>query len=76
VLWGGNFGDLKQVSILKKFHFGKDDRFTATLRAQFFDLFNRHHWDGPNQDITSPYFGHVTGVSGFRYGQVGARFEW
>ena len=66
----------EDVSILKKFHFGKDDRFTATLRAQFFDLFNRHHWGAPIEDITSPYFGHVTGVSGFRYGQVGARFEW
>ena len=54
----------EDMSILKKFHFGKDDRFTATLRAQFFDLFNRHHWGGPIEDITSPYFGHVTGVSG------------
>jgi hypothetical protein len=26
--------------------------------------------------MNSPYFGHVTGVSGNRSGQLGARFEW
>jgi len=66
----------EDVSILKRFSFGNDGRFHASLRAQFFDAFNRHQWSAPITDITSPYFGHVTSVSGHRYGQLGARFEW
>jgi hypothetical protein len=48
----------------------------ASVRVQFFDVFNRHYWGNPNTSITSPFFGQVTGVSGFRYGQFGARFEF
>jgi hypothetical protein len=66
----------EDVNIVKRFSFGPDGRFRASLRAQFFDVFNRHHWGAPNTDINSPYFGHVTSVSGHRYGQVGVRFEW
>jgi hypothetical protein len=66
----------EDVNIVKRFSFGQDGRFRASLRAQFFDVFNRHHWGAPNTDINSPYFGHVTTVSGHRYGQVGVRFEW
>ncbi len=66
----------EDISMVKRFSFGRDGRFQATLRAQFFDAFNRHHWSAPNTDINSPFFGHVTGVSGHRYGQIGARFEW
>jgi len=66
----------EDLSILKKFAF-HDSRYRATLRAEFFDVFNRHHYDGPNTgNIGAEYFGNVTGVYGNRTGQVGARFEW
>jgi hypothetical protein len=48
----------------------------ASVRVQFFDVFNRHFWGNPNTSITNKFFGQVTGVSGFRYGQFGARFEF
>jgi hypothetical protein len=66
----------EDISVVKRFSFGNDGRFHASLRGQFFDAFNRHHWSAPNTDINSPLFGHVTGVSGHRYGQIGARFEF
>jgi hypothetical protein len=66
----------EDLSIVKRFSFGNDGRFHASLRAQFFDVLNRHRWGAPNTDINSPFFGHVTGVSDHRYGQLGARFEW
>jgi hypothetical protein len=71
----------EDVSIVKRFSFGQEGRFRASLRAQFFDAFNRHHWNDPtpgtpNTDMNSPQFGHVTGVSGNRFGQLGARIEW
>jgi hypothetical protein len=66
----------EDFSLLKKNKIGKDGRYSVTLRAEFFDFFNRHHWGGPNTSMSSAYYGHVTGVSGNRTGQVGARFEW
>jgi hypothetical protein len=66
----------EDLSIVKRFTFGNDGQFHASLRGQFFDVLNRHRWGAPNTDINSPYFGHITGVSGHRYGQLGARFEW
>jgi hypothetical protein len=71
----------EDVSIVKRFSFGQDGRFRASLRAQFFDVFNRHHWNdpapgSPTVDPNSPFFGHVTSVSGHRFGQLGARIEW
>jgi len=70
--------------VLKKIGF-HESRYKATLRAEFFDVFNRHHLNGPNTgNIGAQYFGNVTGLVtgdspgalGHRYGQVGARFEW
>ncbi len=69
--WGWADEDL---NIAKHFRFG--ERYSLSLRAQFFDVLNRHHWSAPNLQMGSPLFGHVTGVSGNRYGQLGARFEW
>jgi hypothetical protein len=66
----------ESASLLKKTHFGADNRYTMTLRAEFFDVFNRHYWNNPNTNFGSAYFGHVTGVTGNRTGQLGARFEW
>ena len=74
--WRGWSAPQENGSLLKKTRFGADNRYVVTLRAEFFDLFNRHYWYGPNTNIASPFFGHVTGVSGNRTGQLGARFEW
>jgi len=66
----------EDLNIAKQFRFGSDQRYQFSLRAQFFDVFNRHHWGPPNLDMTSAFFGNVTSVSGYRYGQLSARFEW
>jgi hypothetical protein len=66
----------EDLNIAKHFRFGSEERYQLSLRAQFFDVFNRHHWGTPNLTMGSPLFGHVTSVSGNRYGQLGARFEW
>jgi hypothetical protein len=66
----------EDLNIAKQFRFGSDQRYQFSLRAQFFDIFNRHHWGPPNLDMTSAFFGNVTSVSGYRYGQLSARFEW
>ena len=74
--WRGWAAPSENASLLKKTHFGSDGRYVMTLRAEFFNLFNRHYWSGPNTNIASPFFGQVMGVSGNRTGQLGARFEW
>jgi len=66
----------EDLSILKKFAY-HDSRYRLTLRAEFFNMLNRHRWGSPNTgNIGQQYFGNVTSVSGNRYGQFGARFEW
>ena len=66
----------EDLSIMKKFAF-HDSRYRATLRAEFFNVLNRHQWGGPNDWAYNCWeFGQVTGVSGNRTGQLGARFEW
>ena len=74
--WRGWAAPTENASLLKKTSFGSDNRYVFTLRAEFFDVFNRHYWGGPNTSFGTGYFGHVTGVSGNRTGQLGARFEW
>jgi Carboxypeptidase regulatory-like domain len=74
--WRGWAQPQENASLLKKTHFGSDGRYVVTLRAEFFDVFNRHYWNNPNTTFGSGFFGHVNGVSGNRTGQVGARFEW
>jgi Carboxypeptidase regulatory-like domain len=66
----------EDLNIAKHFRFGSGERYQFSLRAQFFDVFNRHHWGSPDLNMNSPLFGHVTSVSGNRYGQLSARFEW
>ncbi len=66
----------EDLNIAKNFRFGSGERYLLSLRAQFFDIFNRHHWGTPDLDMNSAFFGHVTSVSGYRYGQLGARFEF
>ncbi len=79
--WRNWAGPQENASLLKKTKFGSDGRYVVTLRAEFFDIFNRHYWNNPNTTFGSGYFGHVTGINnpgGFysRTGQLGARFEW
>lgn len=74
--WRGWAAPSENASLLKKTRVGSDGRYLITLRAEFYDIFNRHYWSGPNTNLSSGYFGHVTGVSGNRTGQLGARFEW
>jgi hypothetical protein len=74
--WRGWAVPNENATLTKKFHFGESSKYTASLRADFFNLFNHHYWDNPNMDMSSPYFGHVTGVWGNRTGQVSARFQF
>jgi outer membrane receptor protein involved in Fe transport len=72
--WGYNDED---ASLLKRFGFGAEGRFGLTLRAEFFNVLNRHYWASPNLTMGSTYFGHVTDTTGSpRQGQLGVRFEW
>ncbi|MDE1155420.1 MAG: hypothetical protein PW735_06770 [Acidobacteriaceae bacterium] len=73
--WRGWAAPNESGSLLKKTSFGRERQYTVTLRAEFFDLFNRHYYS-VNTSMSSAYFGHVNGVSGNRTGQLGARFEW
>ena len=67
----------EDLNIAKHFHFGPSERYSFSLRAQFFDVFNRHTWNAPSLDMTNlTTFGHVLGASGNRYGQLNARFEF
>lgn len=74
--WRGWATYSEDASIVKSFGIGPDGKYKATIRAEFFDVLNRHYWGGPDTSINNPTFGHVTSVSGNRTGQFGARFEW
>ncbi|MGD0912030.1 MAG: TonB-dependent receptor [Terracidiphilus sp.] len=73
----------ENMSLLKHFSIGKEDRYKAEIRGDFFDVFNRHYFNAPDMGINDSTFGDVTGVAwapGLQYsnrvGQVGARFEF
>ncbi len=66
----------EDLSLIKHFAFGPAGKIHASVQAQFFDVLNRHHWGGPDTTLNSPTFGQVTGVYGFRTGQLGGRVEW
>ena len=70
-----NFGVISEDLGLQKNHTFKD-RYRFQLRAEFLNMFNRHQLGGINTSITSPAFGQVTSVSGFRVVQVGTRFDF
>lgn len=72
-----SFGyNTEDLSLLKNFKCGADQRYRVQLRAEFFDVLNRHHWDAPNMTTGSPYFGMIMGASGNRVGQLGARLDF
>ena len=75
----------ENISIVKHFGIGKENRYTAQIRAEFYDAFNRHYFNAPdtNPNNWNSTFGHVTGVAwapnmqySNRVGQLAARFEF
>jgi hypothetical protein len=65
----------EDLGIYKDFHFG--ERYLLQLRGEFFNVFNRHYYNNPVTDISSPYFGSVLSVGGQpRTSQVGIRLSW
>jgi hypothetical protein len=65
----------ENVAVYKDFRI--KEQMKLQIRAEFFNVFNRHSYDNPNTTISSPYFGDVMSVGGTpRVGQLGARFEW
>jgi hypothetical protein len=74
--WRGWAAPSENASLTKSFTVGPEARYAASIRADFFDLFNRHYWNGPDLNMSDPAFGHVNGVSGNRTMQIGARFQF
>jgi hypothetical protein len=75
----------EDASFLKNQKFGADGKYRLQLRAEFFDLFNRHHWAAPGGQnlfntvgpIDGNTFGHIMSTTGqSRTGQLGARFDF
>jgi hypothetical protein len=69
---GGAYEDL---GLLKNVRFG---RYTAQVKFELFNVFNRRYFADPVTDIGSPYFGQITTLSAQppRQGQLGVRFGW
>lgn len=74
--WRGWASLNEDLSAMKHFNFGESGRYSASLRVEFYNVFNRHTWGAPDMGMGDEYFGQVTGVSGNRTGQFGARFQW
>jgi hypothetical protein len=82
--WRWNqFPAAENISIVKHFGIGKEGRYTAQVRAEFYDAFNRHYFNAPDTNPNDSTFGQVTGVSwapnmqySNRVGQLAARFEF
>ena len=67
----------EDVMLMKNFRFGPEDRFRLQFRVELYNIFNRHHFANPDNNINSGTFGRVINVTGSpREGQIGARFEW
>ena len=47
----------EDISLLKNIRFG--ERRSLQFRAEFFNLFNRTVFGGPNLDVSSPTFGRL-----------------
>ena len=50
-----------------------NERISAELRAEFFNLFNHAQFNNPNGNVASSNFGRVTGAKPGRIGQLGLR---
>ena len=70
------FGSANEnISVYKDFKI--KERMKLQIRAEFYNLFNRHYFNNPSTTVGGAYFGDVTSVGGSpRNGQLGARFEW
>jgi hypothetical protein len=67
----------ENISIVKHFGIGKEGRYTAQVRGEFYNAFNRHYFNAPDNNVNDSTFGYVTGIAGSsRVGQVAARFEF
>jgi hypothetical protein len=82
--WRWNaFPAAENISLMKKFGIGKEGKYQAQLRAEFYDAFNRHYFNAPDTAPWDGTFGQVTGVSwapnmqySNRVGQLAARFDF
>ena len=76
--WRWNPGAASEsVSLSKAFSIGPDGRVKATLRGEFYNIFNRHYINSPDTNPNDTTFGQVTGVNGSpRNGQISARVQW
>jgi len=66
----------EDIGLLKYFRF--TESISLQIRAEFLNLFNRHHYANPNTGLANQTnFGYVTGMSGEpRNVQVGLRLGW
>ena len=75
-LRGFGYAD-EDAALLKYTSFGSEGKYKLSIRVEFYNLLNRHHFGNPNTNITSKQFGYVTSNTGTpRQGQFGARFQW
>jgi hypothetical protein len=72
---GPNFSKF-DLSLIKRIPFGPDDRMRFTLRADFFNLFNRVNFNQPINTITDPRFGQSTEAGDGRIIQFVGRFDF
>jgi hypothetical protein len=70
--FGGAYEDL---GIIKDIRVG---RYTAQVRFELFNVFNRRYFADPETNLGSASFGHVTSVGSQppRQGQLGVRLQW
>ena len=72
----------EDVSLLKYFRMGSDGQYSLSVRAEFYNVFNRHEYyvngcAGSRSSIGSSDFGQILGVFDQpRSGQFGIRFEF
>jgi len=67
----------ENISIVKHFGIGREGRYTAQLRGEFYNAFNRHYFNSPDTNVNDSTFGYVNGTAGTsRVGQIAARFEF
>ncbi len=70
----------QDMSLAKRFAFWHEGKIRAELRAEAFNVFNHTNLDNPNNDITSPQVGQITGLVGafgtMRRFQYAIRFDF
>jgi len=69
------FGNVSENVTLTKSHL-LTEKVRFRIRAEFFNLFNRHQLGGITTGVNNPSFGQVTSVSGNRQAQVSGRIDF